>query len=66
MKKARLRTKADLLRGMRKAEAGLNKAAQTLHRGKLTTAQKIQVRKASDFAEAVIDAMALRLKTRRS
>ena len=66
MVKARLRTRADLLRGMRKAEDELNRAALLLQRGKLTTGQKIQIKKASDFADAVIDAMALQLKTRRS
>ena len=66
MGKTRLRNRADLYRGMRKAERQLGKSAELLHRGNLTTAQKIQIRKANAFAEAVIDAMTLQLKTRRS
>jgi len=66
MTRARLRSKVDLFRGMRKAEGGLNRNAALLQRGNLTAAQKIQIRKASAFADAVINAMALLLKTRRS
>ena len=65
MANARFKSKSELLRGMRRAERVLNEAAQLLHRGNLTTAQKIKVRKAKEFANAVISAMSL-LKTRRA
>jgi hypothetical protein len=66
MRKTRLRNRADLYRGMRKAEHQLSQSAELLRRGNLTTAQKLRIRKASAFADAVIDAMTLQLKTRRS
>ena len=65
MANARFKSKSELLRGMRRAERVLNEAAQLLHRGNLNTAQKIKVRKAKAFADAVINAMRL-LKTRRT
>ena len=65
MIQARLSSKAELLRGMRKAENALNKNAELLHRGNLTIAQKIKIREASAFADTVMNAMTL-LKTRRS
>ncbi len=66
MIKARLSSKAELLRGMRKAEEALNKNAELLHRGNLSAAEKIQIRKTSVFTDAVMNAMILLLKTRRS
>ena len=66
MKKARLRSKSDLMRGMRRAENGLNKAAELLHRGNLSAAEKIKIRKANAFADAVVNAMTVLLKTRRT